>query len=140
MKRNYDHYNHAKYKLLYHIILSVKYHKKLLLPIIDDLKQSIKRAQNMSSGWKVEYMETDGQERKDHHLHLLVKSKPQIALHEIIHKIKQTTTYDMWKQHHDYLSKFFWKKQHHLWTRGYFISSIGDVSEHTLREYIEKQG
>lgn len=139
MKRHYDHYNNAKYKLRYHIILSVKYHKKLLLPIINDLKQSIKRAQAMSSSWKVEYMETDGQEKKDHHIHLLVKTKPQIALYKIIHKIKQITTHDMWKQHHDYLSKFFWKK-HHLWTRGYFISSIGDVSEQTLKEYIENQG
>ena len=135
----YEHYNHEKYKIRYHIILSVKYHRKLLAPIIDDLKSSIRRAEQLTTHWKVEYVETDIQKRKDHHLHLLVKAKPQIAPYKIIHSIKQITTYDMWKHHYNYLRRFFWK-QHHLWTRGYFCSTVGDVSENTLKEYIEKQG
>ena len=32
------------------------------------------------------------------------------------------------------------KYEHHLWTRGYFCSIIGDVSEQTLKHYIEHQG
>lgn len=135
----YEHYNHSKYKIRYHIILSVKYHKKLLAPIISDIKESIKRAELMKKLWKVEYMETDIVEKKDHHLHLLVKAKPKARISDIIHEIKQITTYDMWKKHYNYLRKFFWK-QHHLWTRGYFVSTIGNVSEKTLKEYIEHQG
>ena len=53
--------------------------------------------------------------------------------------LKQISTYDMWRLHHDYLQRFFWK-EHLLWTRGYFCSSVGDVSEEKLRQYIETQG
>lgn len=40
----YDSYNHVKFSIKYHIILSVKYHRRILNPIIDDLKKSFDRA------------------------------------------------------------------------------------------------
>lgn len=107
MKHYYDSHNHSKFKIRYHIILSVKYHRKILFPIIDDIKKSLYRAQSLSKYWKIETIETDSQEMKDHHVHVLVKANPQIAPFEIIHKMKQITTYDMWKQHREYLKKFF---------------------------------
>ena len=35
---------------------------------------------------------------------------------------------------------FYWKKKHLLWTAGYFVSTIGKVSEKIVFEYIGKQG
>jgi len=40
----YDSYNHTKFSIKYHIILSVKYHKRMLAQIADDLKMSFERA------------------------------------------------------------------------------------------------
>lgn len=40
----YDSYNNSKFSMKYHIILSVKYHRKMLMPIIDDIKKSFDRA------------------------------------------------------------------------------------------------
>lgn len=40
----YNSYNHAKFSIKYHIILSVKYHRKMIAPIIDDIKASFERA------------------------------------------------------------------------------------------------
>jgi len=40
----------------------------------------------------------------------------------------------------EYLKKYYWKGKHILWTHGYFCSTIGDVSEQTLKKYIENQG
>ncbi len=138
MKKNYEHYNHAKYRLRYHIILSVKYHKRLLIPIMKDLKESLKRAEEIGKDWWIEYAETDVKNKKDHHIHLLVKAKPSASPFSIVSKIKQITTYDMWQKHGAYLSTFF-KRKHHLWTRGYFIVTIGDVAEKTIADYISKQ-
>lgn len=39
----------------------------------------------------------------------------------------------------EYLSKQFWREST-FWTDGYFICSIGNVSEKQLRKYIENQG
>ena len=40
----------------------------------------------------------------------------------------------------NYLKKFYWKDKRLLWTHGYFCSTIGEVSEQTVKHYIENQG
>lgn len=138
MKNCYKTHNHAKFKIRYHVILSVKYRKKLLKSIIESLKKSLKRAEEISNGWKIEAIETDSKNGKDDHIHLLIKSNPQIAPFNIIKTIKQITTFDMWNENKDYLEKFFFNGKHYLWTRGYFCSTVGNVSEETLKEYIAR--
>lgn len=135
---------HAKHRIFYHIIFSTKYRRKCLDKIINELKESFKRAESMSNNlWKIELVETD--QNKIDHVHFLIKAAPQISPGEIIHKLKQVSTYDMW--HNDkcfkHLSKFYWKLNKHghvLWTHGYFCSSIGDASTETIKNYIASQG
>lgn len=135
---------HAKHRIFYHIIFSTKYRRKCLDSIINELKQSFKRAESMSNNlWTIEIAETD--KEKIDHIHFLIKATPQIAPGDIIHKLKQISTYDMW--HDDrcrgILSKYYWTKRnrnHVLWTHGYFCSSIGDASSETIRNYIATQG
>lgn len=45
----------------------------------------------------------------------------------------------MWKIHGDYLSKQYWK-HHILWSDGYFVCSIGQVSQEIIEKYIQNQG
>ena len=39
-----------------------------------------------------------------------------------------------------WLKKFYWKKKRLLWTHGYFVSTVGHVSEDIVFDYIENQG
>ena len=123
---DYGHYNHEKFKMYYHIIFSTKYRKKLLGSIIDDIKASMKRAESMQNKWSVESMEIDTQ--KCDHIHILIRATPTCQVSEIIHKLKQISTYDMWQMHNQYLSKFYQSGKHYFWTRGYFCITVGDVS------------
>ena len=41
-------------------------------------------------------------------------------------------------QDHRRLRKEFWGR--HLWARGYFVASSGNVTDEVIREYIENQG
>ena len=134
MKQKYKTLNHEKFKIRYHIIFSTKYRRKCLNEIRIDLLNSMKRAESLQNKWKIEIMEID----KDH-IHFLISATPTNCIYKIIHSLKQISTYDMWKLHHDWLSKFYWKK-HHLWTRGYFCTTIGEVSEEKIKHYIENQG
>lgn len=138
MKQNYEHCNHEKFKMRYHIIFSTKYRKKLLYPIVDDIKTSMKRAESTQNKWSIEYMEIDS--KKCDHIHFLISATPTCNIASIVHSLKQISTYDIWQKHNNYMSKWYWKGEHHLWTRGYFVSTIGDVSEKTLQEYILRQG
>ena len=129
--------NHEKFKMYYHIIFSTKYHKKLLGPIIEDIKVSMKRAESMQNKWSIESMEIDT--TKCDHIHFLISATPTCQISEIIHKLKQISTYDAWQSYNSYLSKYYWSGKHYLWARGYFCTTIGDVSKKTLQEYIENQ-
>lgn len=86
------------------------------------------------SDFDIEVMEVD----KDH-LHLLVSTTPMISAFQIVRKIKQESAFAIWRNYEDMLSKQFWKERT-FWTDGYFVSSVGDVSAATVRQYIESQG
>lgn len=131
----YKRFNHAKTFLRYHLILSTKYRRKVLKPIREDLLTAMKDVQEKNDSFRIEAYEVD-----QDHIHLLVYIKPCETISNVVHDLKQQSTYLMWQQHHNFLSKFYWSGQHHLWTRGYFASTIGGVSEAALIEYIKNQG
>lgn len=139
MESRYDTYNHAKYSIRYHIILSVKYHKRILRFLIDDLKRSFVKA-SKNGKFSIEAVETDLANGKDHHVHLLVKSKPTVAPYEIVSLLKRHSTVDAWRKHVDFLRTQFWRGKHLLWTRGYFCCTVGDASRETIERYINEQG
>ena len=82
----------------------------------------------------IRYMETD----KDH-IHYMIETEPTMSISKIVNLMKSYTTYHIWKRYPDYLRKYFWK-EHTFWTDGYFVCSVGNVSEEMLRKYIENQG
>lgn len=135
MKQNYKYYNREKFKIYYHIIFSTKYRKKLLGPIINDVKASMERAEATQDKWSIEVMKIDIQ--KYDHIHFLIKATPTCQISEIIHKLKQISTYDLWQKHHNYLTKFYRSGKHYLWARGYFCTTVGDINEATLHKYLK---
>lgn len=82
----------------------------------------------------IPYMETDKE-----HIHYMIETPPNINLSDLIKTLKSYTTYHIWELHKPYLRKCFWK-EHTFWTDGYFLCSVGNVSEKILKEYIENQG
>lgn len=63
----------------------------------------------------------------------------KIIVNTYYRTMKSYTTYHIWKKYHTYISKCFWK-EHTFWTDGYFVCSVGNVSEKILKECIENQG
>ena len=131
----YESLSHEKFEIRYHIIFSTKYRTKCLTDIREDILKSMKRAESMQNKWTIEIMEID----KDH-IHLLIKATPTCLIKDIVTSLKQISTYDLWKSNYNHLRKYYWSGKHYLWTRGYFCSTIGDLSEKTLKNYIENQG
>ena len=82
----------------------------------------------------IRYMETD----KDY-IHYMIETETTMSISKIVNLMKNYTTYHIWKRYPDYLRKHFWK-EHTFWTDGYFVCSVGNVSEEMLRKYIENQG
>ena len=98
--------NHSKYSLKVHLIFVVKYRKKLINKDINFfLKTKIKQIEERSD-FRIELMEI-GQD----HIHLLIDYDPKISVLQIVRRLKQETTFELWKVHEAYLKKHFWKEQ-----------------------------
>jgi putative transposase len=126
--------NRHKYLLQYHLIFVCKYRKKLLTSeISDDVKQlSYDICRN--HGVDIKYMETD----KDH-IHYMIETDPTMSISKIVNLMKSYTTYHIWRIHGKYLGKHIWNKTV-FWTNGYFVCSVGNISEKALKDYIQNQG
>ena len=134
IQKEYISKNHSKFLIKYHVILVCKYRKKLLVGTLEyDLKQIIQNISDLSD-FDIEVMETD----KDH-IHMMVRSEPKLSPLQIVRRLKQMSTTAMWKKHENYLKQVFYR-ENTLWTDGYFVSSVGNVSQETIKKYIESQG
>ena len=76
-----------------------------------------------------------GHVAKDH-VHLLVSVPPKLSVSELVKGLKGRSSRKM-LQEYDELRREFWGR--HLWARGYFAASTGNVTDEIVAEYIEKQ-
>lgn len=122
--------SHCKNLILYHLIFVCKYRRKCF--------SNTDFAENL----KLQFFEIDTIDldySKPDHIHILVRSVPKLSPLQIVRVLKQQTNYWAWQNYETYLKQFYWKA-HHLWTRGYFCSTVGNVSTDTVHEYLERQG
>ena len=133
MKKSYKTYGHAKTNLKYHVIFSTKFRRKCLSRIRNEVLDSFRYSESLSD-FSILKMELD----KDH-IHFLLEFKPSLSIQSIVNRLKQISTNYLYKKCGSYLRKFYCGKNY-LWTRGYFVSTIGEASEKTLIRYIENQG
>jgi putative transposase len=125
--------NNKKYALSAHIVLTVKYRKSLLIEFGNFVKDCFR---NISIIYNFEISEI---EVDKNHIHILVKYQPKQSISKIIKSLKQISTYELYKSFGAKLQKIFWKKKI-FWSSGYFISSIGEVNEKTISNYIKNHG
>lgn len=128
-----NHKRHCVFNIQAHIVLVVKYRKKILSKkIIEVIEEEVKEMSKKYSFYVLEIgFGTD-------HIHLLVSYEPKISVSQIVRVLKQETTNKVWHSYSNILSKEFWK-HHVLWSSGYFVKSVGDCDEYTIRKYILNQ-
>jgi len=134
MTKQYHTGSHSKYLLKAHLILVVKYRKKLLVNDMDDVMKQALFEVGPLSDFEIEVMETD-----EDHVHLLLNYSPKLSIASIVNRLKGMSTNRIWKLKAVELKKVFWK-ENTFWSDGYFCCSIGDASTNMIKEYIEEQG
>jgi putative transposase len=68
------------------------------------------------------------------HVHLFVKATPNDAPNFIVSQLKGYTSFMLRKEF-----PLLKKRLPSLWTRGYYVESIGHISEGTIKKYIDDQ-
>jgi putative transposase len=68
------------------------------------------------------------------HVHLLVSAPPHRAVSDLMQRIKGRSSRKLLEEFGE-LSRQYWGR--HLWARGYFAVSSGNVTDDVIKEYIE---
>jgi len=124
--------SHAVYDLKYHLVWITKYRKKVLRgQIAIRLRELIKQ----TCATLDVYIES-GHVAVDH-VHLLVSVPPQVSVSDLMQRLKGRSSRKMLEEFGE-LRRQFWGQ--HLWARGYFAASSGNVTDEIIKQYIESQG
>lgn len=113
----------------YHIIWCVKYRRKLLIDKIDIRLKELLTQKSKEIKIIIEKMETDND-----HIHLFISASPTQAIHWIVQQLKGYTS-RLLRQEFQILRT----RVPSLWTRSYYVETIGHISEKTILKYIEEQ-
>ncbi len=68
---------------------------------------------------------------------MFVGAEPTVSTIDIVRTLKSITAIELFRQYPK--PKTFYGRGGSLWTAGNFISTIGNVSAETIKEYIEEQ-
>ena len=115
--------------LNYHFIFCPRYRRKIFLRT--DVEERFKQlVHEICAGLEIVIMALECD--KDH-AHLFLNAPPTFSPADIMAKIKGVTS--------KRLREEFPHLQHlpSLWTRSYFVSTAGNVSSETIKQYVENQ-
>lgn len=131
MKAKLDKTQHSVYKLTYHLVLVVKYRRKIInTPIYNRL---ISIFNNIGSKYNIEIIEANFE---SDHIHILFKSHPNVNLQKFVNSYKSASS-RLIKKEYPEIKQQLWKSQ--FWKIGYFITTTGGANIDTIKQYIENQ-
>lgn len=70
-------------------------------------------------------------------VHLLLSVPPTMSPSRVMQSIKGKTSHHLMMRDFRRLRKEFWGQ--HLWARGYFVATSGNVTDEVIAKYIEEQ-
>jgi putative transposase len=122
---------HATYDLKVHIVWITKYRKPVLGGKIAERVRELLRGVCKNNETEI----LAGHVSKDH-VHLLVSIPPHLSVSKLVQYMKGYSSRKLLMENKD-LNKQFWGQ--HLWARGYFAASSGNVTDEVIIEYIKHQ-
>lgn len=129
--QNYRKTSHTTYDCKYHIVWITKYRKKVMVGIVAERVRELVRG--ICKEHDVEIIK--GHVSRDH-VHLLVSVPPHLAISKLVQYLKGKSSYKLLMENKQ-LSREFWGR--HIWARGYFVATSGNVTDEIIMQYIENQ-
>lgn len=130
--REYRRGAHSVFEIHLHIVWVTKYRRKVLTGEVGVRVREMIR--QICGDHDVTIMK--GHVASDH-VHVFVSMPPQVTISRLVQRLKGKTAYKLLGEF-PHLRKKFWGR--HVWARGYFCCSSGNVTDEVIKEYIEQQG
>ena len=124
---------HSVYSLQFHLVLVVKYRKKVLVgKLAERLKKMI---EEIAQHFGVEIIE---QETDKDHIHILFSSRPTIMLSKFVNSLKSVTSRKLRREFPEVMKREVWGGK--FWSPSYFIATTGQVKLEDVKKYVQSQG
>ncbi len=124
--------NHSVFSLNYHLVLVVKYRKKV---IDDNISNRLKEIfEYISPKYNVTLDEWNHD--KDH-IHLLFRANPNTEISKFLNAYKSASS-RLIKKDFPLIKNQLWKE--YFWSRSFCLITTGGAPRDIVREYIENQG
>ena len=126
-----DSNNHSVFKLYYHLILVVKYRRK----VFDEelCRYASNRFKNIGEKYNITLEEFN---HDQDHVHVLFRAHPNTDISKFINVYKSSTSRMIKKEFPEVKTKL-WKSM--FWTKSYCLITSGGVTTDVIRKYIETQ-
>ena len=130
--KEYRHGAHSVFEIHLHLVWTTKYRKRILAGEVGlrvrELTREVCRQHEVTI--------LRGHVSSDH-VHLLVSIPPQVTISRLVQWLKGRSSHHLLAEF-AHLRKAFWGR--HVWARGYFCCSSGNVTDEVIKKYIEEQG
>jgi len=127
-----DNNNHSVFLMYYHLVLVIKYRRKV---INDNISSRLKEIfEYIAPNYNIALQEWNHE--KDH-VHILFKAQPNSELSKFINAYKSASS-RLIKKEYPIIRKSLWKEC--FWSRSFCLLTTGGEPIEIVKRYIESQG
>ena len=124
--------NHSVFLMYYHLVLVIKYRRK----VIDDVISSRLREifEYIAPSYNITLQEWN---QDQDHVHILLKGQPNTEISKFINAYKSASS-RLIKKEYPQIREQLWKEN--FWSRSFCLLTTGGAPVDVIRKYIESQG
>lgn len=127
-----DNNNHSVFAMYYHLVLCVKYRRKVFDDTISEYARSI--FERLAPDYNITLLEWN---HDVDHVHIMFKAQPNSALSKFINAYKSASS-RLIKRDYPQIREKLWKE--YFWSQSFCLLTTGGAPMEVIRKYIETQG
>lgn len=131
-KRKLDTNNHSVFMLHYHLVMVVKYRRRVINDEISGRLREIFEYVGASYGIRIEEWNHDID-----HVHVLFRAQPKTELTKFINSYKSASS-RLIKKEYPSIRQYLWEE--HFWSKSFCLLTCGGVTTEVIEQYIRSQG
>lgn len=127
-----DNNNHSVFAMYYHLVLVVKYRRKVFDDTISSYAKSV--FEKISPSYNISLLEWN---HDIDHVHIMFKAQPNSELSKFINVYKNASS-RLIKRDFPKIRNKLWKE--HFWSQSFCLLTTGGAPIEVIKKYIETQG
>jgi putative transposase len=125
------HHRTCTYQIGYHIVFCTKYRYRLLAGAVEDDLKRVFLEIGREKGFEIGEMSIG-----EDHVHLFLSAPPHVSISSLVKWVKGISARLLFIKRPGLKKKLY---KGHLWNPSYYVGTVGDISEKTVKRYIENQ-